>query len=416
MVRKKQNILKYIVNQKINFIFNLFILLVFSLFFIKSFNYSFFWYEAFKAALVGDADPIFWDFEVYKCAADLFINNQNPYNLLTGCMPSEKPFTFNYPIITAFFYIPFTLINFFSSKIIWGLILLFSFAIYIIYQKKLFKSNINFFFYFIIILFCLDKTMIYSFFTGNMSFISQILISISFYFLLGRNKNIFFAIICIVSFFKFYFLIFLFCPILIYKFKYLKNIILSCFIVFLFYLFNYVYDPFLFTQWTSNVFQASIAKGTYDAFGIGSLNYIISTLNLLENKEIFILKNREYYEIIFAFLYVVLIISLGYLFFERNFIRKNEKITLALSIIIVGICIPRLEVYELIIFIAPIIYLLEVNYNFRNEKKILQILISFTFISFFLLNGDSGVTYPFLIIFLLSNCLKCSQTFKEKAR
>ena len=225
MIIKKNKNLDFFLNKNIDLILSLFFFIITFLFFLKSFNYSFFWYEAFKAALVGEADPIFWDFEVYKCAADLFINNQNPYNLLTGCMPSEKPFTFNYPIITAFFYIPFTLINFFSSKIIWGLILLFSFAIYIIYQKKLFKSNINFFFYFIIILFCLDKTMIYSFFTGNMSFISQILISISFYFLLERNKNIFFAIICIVSFFKFYFLIFLFCPILVYKFKYLKNII-----------------------------------------------------------------------------------------------------------------------------------------------------------------------------------------------
>ena len=75
------------------------------------------------------------------------------------------------------------------------------------------------------------------------------------------------------------------------------------------------------------------------------------------------------------------------------------KTRIAFSILIVAISIPRLEVYELIIFVAPIIFLIENFYDFRNIKKKIIIFLCFLFISIFLLNGDSGITYPFLVIF-----------------
>ena len=404
MFTKKQNILKYIVNEKINFILNLFLFLIFLLFFLKSFNYSFYWYEAFKAALKGNADHIFWDFEVYKCSAEFFINNQNPYNLITECSPSKKPFIHNYPPLTTLFFIPFTLINFFWAKIIWGILLIFFLLIFINFQRKLFQTKIHYLLYFVIILYSLDKTIIYSFFTGNNSFILQILIGISFYFLSKNNKNIFFIIVCLVSFFKFYFLIFILCPILLYKLKYIKEIIFSILLVGLFYLFNYLFDPILFANWLSNVYKASIAKGYYEGFGIGSLNYIISLFDILENNKIIILNKREYYEVAFTFLYLISIVSIGYFFLTKNKINKSksQNLKLALSILLIGICIPRLEIYELIIFVAPIIFLLENYYNYRQDKNIYKIILNFIFISLFLLNGDSGITYPFLVFFMFS--------------
>ena len=81
---------------------------------------------------------------------------------------------------------------------------------------------------------------------------------------------------------------------------------------------------------------------------------------------------------------------------------KNYKIKTAISIIIVGVCIPRLEVYELIVFIIPIIFLFENLYNFKEDRNIYKIFLNFLFISLFLLNGDSGITYPFLIVFTFS--------------
>ena len=162
----------------------------------SSFNYSFFWFKYFKASLDGLInDQIFWDFEVYKCAANKLITNQNPYTLLTECSPSKKPFIHTYPILSTFLFIPFTLINFFWSKIVWGVFLLISFVLYIVYQKKLFNSNIHYLFYTFVILFCLDKTVVYSFFTGNISFLLQIILACSFYFLYKKKILLFTTLI-----------------------------------------------------------------------------------------------------------------------------------------------------------------------------------------------------------------------------
>ena len=117
MMITKKNILE-------NFL-NLIFFIILVLFFFKSFNYSFYWFEYFQASLKGQVEQIFWDFEVYKCSAEFFINNQNPYNLITECSPSKKPFIHNYPPLTTLFFIPFTLINFFWAKIIWGILLIF---------------------------------------------------------------------------------------------------------------------------------------------------------------------------------------------------------------------------------------------------------------------------------------------------
>ena len=78
----------------ISFEYLFFLILIFFVF--RSFEYLVYWYEAYQKAFYGNADHIFWDFEVYKCAADFFINNENPYKLTTDCSPSNKPFIFNF--------------------------------------------------------------------------------------------------------------------------------------------------------------------------------------------------------------------------------------------------------------------------------------------------------------------------------
>jgi len=402
MIIKKNKNLDFFLNKNISLILYFFFFIIIFLFFLKSFNYSFFWFKYFKASLNGLInEKIFWDFEVYKCAANKLINDQNPYTLLTECMPSKKPFIHNYPILSTFLFIPFTLINFFWSKVVWGLFLLIFFIFYIIYQRKLFSSNIHYLFYSFIILFCLDKAVVYSFITGNISFILQILLACSFYFLYKKKINTFFVIIFLISCFKFYFLIFAVCPILLWKLKYKKEVLLTSAALFIFYLANYLYDPNLFNNWIQNIYKVSVGKNYYDSFGIGSLKCIISINNFLESHNIIKFNNREYFEVLFTFLYLVFIIGLGFCYLNtKNIVNeKNFKTRIAFSILIVAISIPRLEVYELIIFVAPIIFLIENFYDFRNIKKKIIIFLCFLFISIFLLNGDSSITYPFLVIF-----------------
>ena len=95
MIKKNKN-LDFFLNKNIDLILSLFFFIIIFLFFLKSSNYSFFWFKYFKASLDGLInDQIFWDFEVYKCAANKLITNQNPYALLTECSPSKKPFILN---------------------------------------------------------------------------------------------------------------------------------------------------------------------------------------------------------------------------------------------------------------------------------------------------------------------------------
>ena len=414
MIKKNKN-LDFFLNKNIDLILSLFFFIIIFLFFLKSSNYSFFWFKYFKASLDGLInDQIFWDFEVYKCAANKLITNQNPYTLLTECSPSNKPFIHNYPILSTFLFVPFTLINFFWSKIVWGVFLLISFVLYIVYQKKLFNSNIHYLFYTFVILFCLDKTVVYSFFTGNISFFLQIILACSFYFLYKKKINTFFIIIFLISFFKFYHLIFALCPILLWKLKYKKEVLLTSAALFIFYLSNYLYDPNLFNNWLQNIYKVSVAKNYYDGFGIGSLKYIISLNNFFEGNSIIKLSNREFVEVFFTLTYLIIFICIGFYYLNLN-VTLNEKnfiIRIAFSILIVAASIPRLEVYDLIIFVSPVLFLLENFYNFKKIKNKYTIFLSFLFIFIFLLNGDSGITYPFLIIFIFSSLLIFKKKYK----
>ena len=414
MIKKNKN-LDFFLNKNIDLILSLFFFIIIFLFFLKSFNYSFFWFKYFKASLDGLInDQIFWDFEVYKCAANKLITNQNPYTLLTECSPSKKPFIHNYPILSTFLFVPFTLINFFWSKIVWGVFLLISFVLYIIYQRKLFNSNIHYLFYTFVILFCLDKTVVYSFFTGNISFLLQIILACSFYFLYKKKINTFFIIIFLISCFKFYLLIFALCPILLWKLKYKKEVLLTSAALFIFYLSNYLYDPNLFNNWLQNIYKVSVAKNYYDGFGIGSLKYIISLNNFFEENSIIKLSNREFVEVFFTLTYLIIFICIGFYYLSLN-VTLNEKnfiIRIAFSILIVAASIPRLEVYDLIIFVSPVLFLLENFYNFKKIKNKYTIFLSFLFIFIFLLNGDSGITYPFLIIFIFSSLLIFKKKYK----
>ena len=389
--------------------------LVILAFFLKSLNVSFFWFEYFKASYNGIInEKIFWDFEVYKCAASKLAIGSNPYVLLTDCMPSKKPFIHNYPILSTFIFLPLVPISFFWSKFVWGCLLILSFIFFVYYQKKLFNTKIHYLFYSFIVLFCLDKTVIYSLFTGNISFILQILLSCSFYYLYKKKLNLFFITIFLVSCFKFYFLIFALCPFLLWGLKYKKQILYTTFSLFVFYLANYLYDPNLFNHWVNNIYKISVGKNYYDSFGIGSFKYIIFINNFLENRNILELNYREYLEILLSFGYFIIILVLGsyFLNIKEKKERGNFRARLALSILIISISIPRLEVYELIIFIAPIIFLIERFYDFRNTNKKIIIFLSFLYISIFLLNGDSGITYPFLVIFTFSTLF----FFKKKIK
>ena len=100
--------------------FQIILYIIFLIFFFKIFFYTFDWIIAFKAALIDKADKIFWDFEVYYCAIQNLILDNDPYKSVYTCSPSHKDFYFPYPPLTLNFFKPFSYLNFINAKLAWG--------------------------------------------------------------------------------------------------------------------------------------------------------------------------------------------------------------------------------------------------------------------------------------------------------
>ena len=151
--------------------FQIILYIIFFIFFFKIFFYTFDWIIAFKSALIDKADKIFWDFEVGYCAIKNLILDNDPYKSIYTCSPSHKDFYFPYPPLTLSFFKPFSYLNFFNAKLAWGFLSISVFIYSFLCLNKILKTRFSLFLYFLIIIFSLDKTLIYSFITGNISFV-----------------------------------------------------------------------------------------------------------------------------------------------------------------------------------------------------------------------------------------------------
>ena len=186
--------------------FQIILYIIFLIFFFKIFFYTFDWIIAFKAALIDKADKIFWDFEVYYCAIQNLILDNDPYKSVYTCSPSHKDFYFPYPPLTLNFFKPFSYLNFFNAKLAWGFLSISIFFYSFLCLNRILKTRFSLILYFLIIIFSLDKTVIYSFFTGNVSFILFNLLIIGFYQFINKREFLFYFIVVFISLFKIYFL------------------------------------------------------------------------------------------------------------------------------------------------------------------------------------------------------------------
>ena len=143
-----------------------------------------------KKNLLGDRTD-FWDFHVYWCSANKFINNIIPYggeNIKNCLSQFNFDLYFSYPPIILKFLSFLGYLELNTAKIIWMLIIGISFFIIILYLNKTYKIRKILFFTFLLIF--TGGGLIWSaLLAGNISIILYAILSIGIYYLIKKKKR-----------------------------------------------------------------------------------------------------------------------------------------------------------------------------------------------------------------------------------
>ena len=100
-----------------------------------------------------------------------------------------------------------------------------------------------------------------------------------------------------------------------------------------------------------------------------------------------------------AFLYLCFTTIALYIFFRiisKIDFNKEKTLFSALILLFLSILLPRLVIYEMILIVPLMLYLIENLEKFYTKKY--AKLIFLVFFSFFLINGDSSLTFLLVIL------------------
>ena len=366
MVNKKIKILKEIISKnELQFLYFFLALSIFN-------NVSHF----VRKNIFGDRID-FWDFHVYWCSANKFINGMNPYNSETikECL-SQFNFElhFAYPPIVLNLLSSLGKIDLFNAKIIWIIIVLSSFSLIIFYLKKIYEIP-RIFFFTLILIFTGGGLIWGALLAGNISVILYAILTISIYYILKKKFDIYYILISIISLVKFPFLIFFLMPIFLYGFKEIKKCIFYLLITFFFYYLQFYLDKSLFLDFinSTKTYKGEdflIIHGT----GIGIHGIIDLYQNLLYEKTNFSIFNP--YEIYafstHIFISCLLLFSSFFLFEKKKINLKQSKLLVSFFIVIFLCCFPRISSYDFFLIISSYIFIaknsrirsLSSNWNF----------------------------------------------------
>jgi len=295
----------------------------------------------------------FSDFYLIYAGSEILNQGNNPYE--TWIKLHNSPF-FNPPIVFYFFKY---LTNFDYLTVIkfWFLFLMLSFALIPIILFKIFEINLKKSFIFI---FCFGGISLSVFFTGNLSIFLTTLFAISLFFLNKSKDHYFYLILSFLSLIKFPYLIFFGLPFLINKLK--KEVFINSFlyissIIFIYLIFFYFNNELFFSWIDSLKFSKNI--GDQGDFGRGLFKII--------NSYFF---NIQYLNYIIYFLITgSLFIFLIFLFKNSKILTKkvNKNLAIALGIIALSICLPRLKSYDILIIIPCLFFVIE-SLKFKLPK------------------------------------------------
>ena len=340
--------------------------------------------------LLGDRVD-FWDFHVYWCSANKFINGINPYGgeTIKNCL-SQFNFDlyFSYPPVVLKFLSFLGYLELNTAKIIWIAIVIISFLTIIFYLKKTYQIP-KIFFFTLLLIFTGGGLIWGALLAGNISIILYAILSVGIYYYILKKTNIYYLSVSLISLVKFPFLIFFVMPIFLYgcKFMFKHNLkeikkiffyfILTLFIYFLqFYFYKELFTSFL----NSTISYKSEGFLSIHGTGIGIHGIIDLYQNILYEKTSFNFFNPSgsFSFLIHLSISGTLFISSYFLFLRQSIPNnfemylKQEKLLISFFIAIFLCCFPRISSYDFFLLISSFFYimrnsrirLLSSNWNF----------------------------------------------------
>ena len=350
----------------------------------------------------------FWDFHITYCASKTFFLENFPYglNVHGDCLHPNITLTANYSPGTLEILKYLGSLNIISANILWVFFEIISFFIIFYVMKKIFKFNYNLR-NLLLIIFSFGGTIFFSFISGNLSFILYGFIALGIYFLYLKKFNYFYLTILFVSLFKFYYLTFLLLPFYILGWKSLKNIFLYFFFFILIQYFFYLKNPELtiaFLDIIQGNFQEDLPTRFQTGTGLYSIiekiPWILLGINSFD-KSFFAIEIN-----LLLWLFASFTIFFGvFLCLNNKKIKSSSKhflFCISFGILVVNLIIPRLVVYDLILTIPILFYILN-QINFKNifKKKIYEYKLKFCFIFLSLVIFDHHFPFFVIIFFLM---------------
>ena len=358
---------------------------------------------------------LFWDFHIIYCASKTFFLGNFPYgqDAYGECLHPNITLTANFLPSTYEMLKYLGSLNILIANFFWVFLEIISFFLIFIVLKKIFKFDYEWR-NFLLIFVSFGSTIFFSFISGNISVILYGFLALGIYFLQKKLFNYYYIIVLFVSLFKFYYLTFLLLPFYILSWKSLKNISAYLFLFFVIQYFFYIKNPDLtiaFLDVIQGKYQDNLPTRFQTGTGLYSIiekmPWIFLGINNFE-KSFFSLETNLFFWFITSS-----IISLSVFVCLNGKRIKNSKnhflFCISFGILVINLIIPRLVVYDLILTVPILFYLLN-QVNFK-KFQINEFKFKFFFIFLFLVFFDHH--FPFFVIITFLTLFIYSELYKK---
>jgi len=357
----------------------------------------------------------FWDFHIIYCQSKTFFLGNIPYgfDVHGDCLDPKITLTANLSVSTLELLKYIGLINIKTANFLWVFLEIISLFLVFIIFGKIFKFDQNWRNIFLFF-FSFGSVVFFSFFSGNLSVILYGFLAIGIYFLEKRLFNYYYITILFVSLFKFYYLTFLLLPFYILGWKSIKKILITFFLFFVIQYFFYIKNPELtitFFDVIQGKYQEDLPTRFLTGTGLYSIiekmPWIFLGINNFENSFFSLQTN------LFIWFIISSTIFLSILYCLNNKKIKNSKnhflFCISFGILVISLIIPRLVVYDLILTVPILFYLLN-RIDFK-KFKIDEFKSKFFFIFLFLVFFDHH--FPFFAIISMLTLFIYSEFYKK---
>jgi hypothetical protein len=357
----------------------------------------------------------FWDFHIIYCQSKTFFLGNIPYgsNVHGDCLDPRITLIANLSPSTLEILKYIGSINIKTANFFWVFLEIISFFLIFVVLKETFKFNYEWR-NFLLIFVSFGSTIFFSFISGNISVILYGFLALGIFFLQKKLFNYYYIIVLFVSLFKFYYLIFLLLPFYILGWKSLRNILVSIILFFVIQYFFYIKNPDLTIVFLDVIqgkveghFPTRFLTGTGLYSIIEKMPWIFLGINNFE-KSFFSLETNLFFWFITSS-----IISLSVFVCLNGKRIKNSKnhflFCISFGILVINLIIPRLVVYDLILTVPILFYLLN-QVNFK-KFQINEFKFKFFFIFLFLVFFDHH--FPFFVIITFLTLFIYSELYKK---